>query len=159
MYMISTTGRVKSVERKVNGRYGNISIMPSRLLTPCFSNNGYLHVTLSKSNIRLTKLIHKLSAMAFLGHIPCGSKLVINHINLIKTDNRIQNLEIVTTRENTNLKHIPHSSKYTGVSKNGKNWLCRIVHNGKSVHLGRFTNEYDAHLAYEKKLAEINQSK
>ena len=134
--------------------------MPSRLLIPCFSNNGYLHVTLSKSNRRITKLIHKLSAMAFFGHIPCGYKLVINHINLIKTDNRIQNLEIVTTRENTNLKHIPHSSKYTGVSRiNEYKWRSRITYGGKLVYLGRFSNEYDAHLAYERKLAEINLNK
>ena len=33
-------------------------------------------------NIRKVRRIHQLVAMAFLGHVPCGFKLVVNHIDL-----------------------------------------------------------------------------
>ncbi|KKL69843.1 hypothetical protein LCGC14_2110840, partial [marine sediment metagenome] len=37
---------------------------------------------------------HKLVCIAFLNHIPNGHKLVVNHINFDKLDNRVENLEL-----------------------------------------------------------------
>ena len=39
--------------------------------------------------------------MAFLNHKPNGNKLVVDHINNVKTDNRLSNLQIITQRKNT----------------------------------------------------------
>ena len=62
-------------------------------------------------------------------------KLVVNHINNNKLDNRLENIEIVTSRENSNLKHIKSSSKYVGVSwckkRNGK-WHSSITFKKKT---------------------------
>jgi hypothetical protein len=49
------------------------------------------------------------------------------------------------------------SSKYKGVSwdKQAKKWKASISDNMKKTSLGRYDSEYEAHLAYEKKKAEI----
>ena len=63
---------------------------------------GYVSVTLRVSKgVYKTKLVHRLIWEAFNGPIPEG--LEINHINGIKHDNRLCNLELVTKSEN--LKH------------------------------------------------------
>ena len=68
----------------------------------------------------------------------------IDHINKNSLDNRIENLRILTNQQNqwnTNAKG------YHWDKKNNK-WRARIKINGKTKHLGRFTEEEDARQAY-----------
>lgn len=60
---------------------------------------GYFRVSLCKDAIARPRLVHQLVTEAFLGPMPDG--LCRNHINGIKTDNRLVNLEYVTYRENS----------------------------------------------------------
>ena len=145
-YQVSNLGNVKSF--KLN---------TENILTPTKMAKGYLCLNLVKNKKVKLFYVHQLVAMAFLNHKAKGHKMVVNHINFIKTDNRVENLEVVTARENSNQKHLPSSSKYVGVNwcKTYKKWYARIRINGKRKNLGGFANEYDAHLAYEKKLKEI----
>ena len=149
IYQVSNIGRVKSLMREDNlGRiYKEIILKPNE-------RGGYMYVVLTKNRKEKTIDVHQLVAMSFLNHKPCGMKLVCNHINFNKLDNRADNLEIITHRENSNKKHIPSSSKYTGVcwSKRDKIWIASISINGIANHLGSFSDEYNAHLAYEKAL-------
>lgn len=87
-------------------------------------------------------------------------KSVVNHKNFIRTDNRAVNLEIVTSRENSNLKHLKSSSQFTGVSwyKRSKKWVAMITNEGKNKNLGYFTDEKEAHNAYQNALKQINES-
>ena len=87
-------------------------------------------------------------------HKPNGYKLVINHINHIKKDNRLDNINIITNRENTNQSHLKSKSKYVGVIWHhvNKKWMARIQINGARINLGSFDNQYKAHLAYQKAL-------
>lgn len=146
-YQISDLGRVKSLyrERKI--------ILKSK---PDYY--GYLHVSLYGKQNKTCK-IHKLVAIMFLGHTPSESRLVVNHKDFNRQNNKVYNLELVTNRENTNQKHLLSKSKYTGVSfkKQNKKWVANIYINKKKKHLGYFINEYDAHLAYEKALKETIQ--
>ena len=68
------------------------------------------------------------------------------------------NLEIVTSRKNTNKKHLKSTSKYTGVSWNTKSnkWKSQIRINNKDIYLGLFINEKQASIAYNNKLKELN---
>jgi len=155
IYEVSTLGRVKSLSRwRSNGKNKGY-IQKERILSPHHDGNGYLRVDLSKDNKSKYHKIHHIVTATFLGHKRDGTnKLVVNHINHIKTDNRLDNLEVVTNRENCNKKHLQSTSKYTGVYwyKRDKNWKAQIQINGTVKHLGYFENEIDAHLAYQSAL-------
>lgn len=157
-YEISNRGRVKSVQRTFYNKLTNSYILVcEKIMSTCMSAE-YVAVCLNKDGGKRTKKIHQLVAIAFKGHIPNGHKDVINHKDLDKTNNNDWNLEIVPNRVNSNKKHIPHSSKYTGVfwdTESGK-WRARIGHKGKQKSLGRFDNEYIAHLAYETALKALS---
>lgn len=144
-YQFSNHGRVKSL--KFN---------KEKLLKPLFIKVGYYIVSLSNSK-KQSKFIHQLVATAFLNHKTCGYKLVVNHKDFDKLNNNVDNLEIVTARENTNKKHIKSSSKYTGVSwhKKYNKWWAQINIKGKGYHLGFFLNEIEASEAYQNKLKEL----
>lgn len=141
-YQVSDLGNVKSL------KLGKERILKSAI------SKGYLFVVIFKNSKPKKRTIHSLVAEAFLNHIPKGMKLVVNHKNFIKTDNKLENLEIVTNRENTNLKHLKSASKYVGVTFHRKNnkWRARIQIEGKLKHLGLFNTEIEASNAYQLKL-------
>lgn len=147
-YEVSDLGRVRSI------KFGKI-----RVMRQCASSNRYLCVSLYKDNKLKTCNVHFLVAVAFLKHTPNGRTTVVNHINFSKFDNRAINLEIISSRENTNKKHIPSTSKYIGVhlSKSTGKWMSRIYISGESKYLGLFTSELEAHYAYQEALAKITQ--
>ena len=95
--------------------------------------------------------------MAFLGHERCGMKLVIDHINDIKSDNNVDNLQIVSNRFNVRKTQGDASSNYKGVywSKTSKKWVAQIKINGRQINLGHFINEIDAHNMYQLKLKQL----
>tara|TARA_R110000764_G_C10929408_1_gene374825 strand:+ start:460 stop:948 length:489 start_codon:yes stop_codon:yes gene_type:complete len=148
-YQVSNLGRVKSLVRK--------GCLTEKIMKPSKDNRGYLILSLRNDGKAKSRTIHQLVAEAFLSHVPCGHKLIVNHKNFIRHDNRAENLEIDTQRNNTNQKHIKSSSEHTGVSwheSRGK-WAAQIYINGKNKFLGRFTDELEASKAYQKALSEI----
>lgn len=145
LYQVSNFGNVKSFW------FGKETILKQPLC------KGYCQVSLYKDKKTKTIQVHQLVAIHFLNHKPDGFKLVINHIDFNIRNNNVENLEIVTPRQNTNQKHLKSSSKYVGVywHKQMKKWAACILINKKSKHLGFFKIEYDAHLAYEKELSNL----
>lgn len=83
-YLVSENGDVWSVRSR-------------RKLAPKRQKSGYLRVSLSVSGRRKECPIHRLVAMAFIPN-PEG-KPTVNHINENKGDNRVENLEWATTKE------------------------------------------------------------
>ena len=153
IYQVSSLGNVKSLERlDSTGRH-----LKGKLKKQSFDDKGYYQLSLSKNGVAKTRKVHQLVAESFLNHTKCGYNLVVNHINLNPQDNCIDNLEIVTQRDNANKKHIISTSKYTGVcwSKEKRKWRASINLKYKQSHLGYFNNEHEAHLAYKKALSEI----
>jgi hypothetical protein len=147
-YLVSNLGRVKSIG------YGE-----EKYLRFCLSN-GYYMVNLYKDKKCTTKRVHQLVAEVFLGHVPCGYDIVVNHINFDRLDNRVLNLELITARENTNQKHLKSSSKYVGVcwNKNNNKWVSTIYFNGENKHLGCFNCELAAAKAYQDALKSIENN-
>jgi hypothetical protein len=160
-YEVSDTGRVKSLKRVCFwGCKRNIKReIAETILSPRENHSRYLIVNLHK-NGQKTWPIHKLVAMSFLGHIPNGFKIVVDHIDGNVQNNNLNNLQLLTNRENVSKGHIGKtSSKYTGVYFNKRDcvWLSRIQINGKRVFLGAFKNEDDAGDAYKKALYNIKK--
>ena len=154
-YQVSNLGRVRNLGREVETIRGvwtyRGGLVPQRV-----GITGYYIVSLYLDKKVKTRKTHQLVAMAFLGHIPCGYKLVVDHINNDPLDNRVENLQIVTHRYNTSKDRKNKTSKYTGVSwhKENKKWEVRIRINGIKLYLGQFKDEYQAHLVYEAKKKE-----
>ncbi len=84
----------------------------------------------------------------------------INHINHVKTDNRIINLEVVSRQQNNQWvkKQKDNTSGHKGVGwqKHTKKWRARICVNGKLQHIGLFDNIELAKQAYNAKATELN---
>lgn len=155
-YQVSNLGNIKSLSREVKNRW-NTRVVKETLMNPVLRTDGYYSINLRKQTKPKSFLIHQLVAICFLNHKPNGLELVVNHKNFIKTDNRLENLEIITARENCNQKHIKSSSKYTGVTWNKQRckWQSQIIINGKCKYLGLFLNEYDASKKYLEELKNI----
>ena len=77
----------------------------------------------------------------------------VDHINGIRTDNRIENLREVTRRENMRNKRVSvaNSSGITGVgwSSAKQKWRACIKVDGKFIHLGYFEEKRAAIAARE----------
>ncbi len=82
---------------------------------------------------------------------------MIDHVNDIKTDNRAENLQLVTSRFNTCKTQDRYTSNHKGVcwDKKANKWVTQIHINGKQKKLGYFACELKASLAYQNKLKEI----
>lgn len=158
LYQVSDLGRVKSLSRIIlkHGKYPSQS--KEKILSLRINKYGYVTLNLYKESVRKTKLAHQLVVAAFLNHVQVGRELVANHINFIRRDNRLENLEIVTQRENTNLKHIKSSSEFTGVSWDSTKcrWASVIHVDGKRIHIGYFDDELEASNYYENALLAVH---
>jgi len=144
VYKISNLGRVKSFKHKKEKGM----IMKGKL------HRGYKLVTLSKDLYQRKYKVHRLVAHMFLGLDLEDKKKIINHKNHNKIDNRVDNLEIVSCRENTSYQKVNTSSKYVGVSWNKriKKWNSYITINDKKINLGYYLIEKEAHNSYLKAL-------
>jgi hypothetical protein len=159
MYQVSNLGNVKSLPRfRKTGTVSGGYITKEKILKKTIYSNGYVIATLNNYGKKEKKSVHQLVAMAFLNHKPNGFKLVVDHINNIKTDNRLENLQIITNRENSSKKQ-KGTSKYTGVSFSvkSKKWASAIFLNGKSIFLGQYLTEKEASIAYQNKLLTLNK--
>lgn len=83
LYEVSDLGRVRTVKT-------------GKIKSPCISNAGYYMVNLHKNGKANLKTVHRIVITAFEG----PSKLHTNHKDGDKLNNRLDNLEYVTHREN-----------------------------------------------------------
>lgn len=102
-YQVSNLGRVKSVARLTTRpcQYGVREYrIPEKVLRQRMGTSGYLCVNLHHDGKQVTEMIHRLVALHFCKGYADG--MTVNHIDEVKTNNRADNLEWVTQKENNN---------------------------------------------------------
>jgi hypothetical protein len=153
-YQVSDFGRVRSLDRIVG-----VKIKKFRkgvLLKPKL-RHGYLSVKIGGRCFQ----VHQLVAIAFLNHIPCKLKRVVDHVDGVKSNNHLDNLQIVTQRDNlAKSNRCTSRSLPIGVYKtpSGK-FESRIHYNKKNYYLGTYRTPKLASEAYEEALAKIDDNK
>ena len=127
LYEVSNLGRVRSVDRIVDGRNGVVS---GKILSFSDNGTGYKQVCLCKENIKSTKYVHRLVAEAF---IPNTQKLTdVNHKNEHRYDNVVSNLEWCTKEYNQNYNNCPLKRRLALISIRGKG-VCSYNVDGNLV--------------------------
>lgn len=123
-YEVSNMGRVRSVLRKVNAGNGKLRTADPRIIKPTDNGNGYLIVGLSKNGKRVNYYVHRLVASHFVGNIEHG--MVINHLDYDKTNNKADNLEIVSQLDNIRYS-VPNMCrpKNCAYSNTGEKYICK----------------------------------
>lgn len=100
LYQVSNLGRVRSLDRMVNHNYGGVAIKRGKILTPHPNQSNHCQVTLKDGNRIEYPFVHRLVWAAFNGVIPDGMQ--INHLDENPLNDRLDNLSLVTPKENTN---------------------------------------------------------
>ena len=175
LYQVSSHGRVRSLDHfapyKLNG--GGLKKVKGKIkalnkiykdaskskhkTSEQLQNDYYLNVGLcnGKGNGEGKQKSYEVQVLVAKAFIPNpDNKPQINHKNGIRYDNRVDNLEWVTVRENNTHKNVflkKGTSKYTGVSwfAHLKKWKAQIGINGKVKILGCFASEEEASMAYK----------
>ena len=112
-YQVNNYGNVRSLSRIIQYPDGRQYNYKGRELKPHRNKKGYYTITLSKDSVKQHYQVHRLVAEAFIGDIPEG--YVVNHINCIPSDNRAENLEIVTQTEN--VLHSARLGHFDGINE------------------------------------------
>lgn len=104
------------------------------------NNQGYVYCSTTHDRNKIRIKGHQLMWYLCYNEIPT----IIDHINRIKNDNRISNLRLVTNQQN----HFNLNTKGYTWNNIHKKWQSQITIDGKSIFLGRFDNEREAHKSY-----------
>ena len=144
LYQVSDLGRVKSLPKKWIGGKGAKRSHNGKILKSGRNEKGYLSVVFYRYNTKITRKVHRLVLLAFIGE----SNLQCNHKNGIKDDNKLENLEYCTRSEN--MKH----AFRLGLSKGRKgidHHMCKLTE--KEVF--EIRDLYSSGLFSQRKLAGI----
>ena len=152
LYEISNYGYVRSFKRKGNWK--------DRILKGGINWRGYRMVGLYKDGKHKT---YKMSLLVWdhFGDRPRnGHLLQVDHKDNNKQNDRIDNLQLLTDRENTSKGYLQNgkkTSRFTGVcwDKSSKKWVAKIYINNKRKVLGYFIDEKEASNKYQEALKNI----
>lgn len=160
-YQASSLGRIRSLHRYDKDSLGRTKNKKGRVRVVKEKTNSYLGLTLTTSNKRKSCSVHKLVCSTF--HPNTENKCCVNHKDSNKQNNRANNLEWCTIREN--VKHwiendASQSSNYIGVSivRSYNKWRSAIELNGVVYSLGTYESELKAYTAYTDALSEWEQN-
>lgn len=123
-------------------------------------SRGYIVLGVNIKNSKPRVLgVHQMVASVYLNHTINGYSLVVDHINSDRINNHVDNLRIITQRENASKEVTIKSGLPTGVAYNKKNkkYVTTIYIKGRSRHLGYHFNLEEASKAYGDALNSLNK--
>lgn len=164
-YLVSSFGNIKILARKEFMPWNNsYRYYKEKMMSIQTKDNNYLFVVLSDgsgASGQRPKYVHRLVAESFIGPIPSGH--VVNHKDGNKKNNYLNNIEIISQRDNCIHASLSRkkTSKYPGVhfEAASKSWksMARMPNGGKK-YLGKFNNEEDAYNAYKQYVFSIESN-
>ena len=110
-------------------------------------DNGYIKIAIHRIDFKAHRL-----AWAFVhGYLPEPHRK-IDHLNRVRTDNRIDNFRLCSDKQNCENSGRPknNTTGFKGVAKckNTTKYRAYICHNRKQIHLGMFDTPEEGNLAY-----------
>ncbi len=114
-------------------------------------DNGYGYIYLRLQGVLYPA--HRIAWILHHGHDASGE---IDHVNGVRSDNRLSNLRCATKSQNQANRAKSAKNPYPkGVSKERSGFRASIASNGQQYFLGRFGTPEEAHRVYMKKAREL----
>lgn len=117
-----------------------------KLVLACMKKDksGYVRHFLTRNGKSIRVLVHRLVWETFKSDIP--ENFVIDHINAIKDDNRLENLRCVSQKENVNnpitLKRMKEAQQGKTISKETREKIASTLKGRAPGNKGKFTSEF-----------------
>jgi len=147
-YWVSNLGRIKNMNQRHTGLE---SLMP-----PHRNKDGYYTIHLRPKNHKLAVLIW----VTFNGEYD-RKKNQVNHKDLDKSNNRLDNLECIYVRENQcHSQQKIHNKTMMGCyfDNNKRKWIALISEGGKQRYLGAFSTQEEGHDRYLQEVEKIGET-
>jgi len=119
LYRVSNTGVVKKIPYLRGNRWGGLTQVKENILKEKLDEDGYKRVCLINGKERKDFFVHRLVAQTFIDNPK--NKPCVNHIDSVRDNNNLSNLEWVTHKENVwhgiNFGHDTRKGEGNGNSK------------------------------------------
>jgi len=111
------------------------------------SQKGYFRVSIGSKKNKRAHLVHNVIALCYLGEKP--QRCQTDHINSIRTDNRVENLQYITPQQNIQNRKTMNGRNVKGyyLTKCGT-YRAQIAVDYKLFNLGSYDTEEEARQAY-----------
>jgi len=151
-YEVSSLGRFRSKKRTIIRSNGVSETKSGRILKNNYYSNGYVQLILYVEKVRYNFLGHRVVAEHFIPAI--SDKLIVNHKNCLKWDNRVSNLEWCNHSEN--YIHAVDAGLVDKTKISGENSLSSKISEEEAIYIKanyrHFGRNKDLYLKFENKI-------
>lgn len=149
LYQASNLGNIRQLPFVYRSNKNILVYRKYRVATQNIKEGYYQTLLTDLNGVNYYKGTHRWVMIAFYG----VSELQVDHINGIKTDNRLENLRYVNASDNINHVKTLYPEKFNstlhGAQSNGKGkWTSSFSIENKQYNLGNFETEKEANEVY-----------